>query len=119
MVIDAIVDASVDSLMYFTFVLIVVALIVAVVALVWERRREFGRPSMETPPRTLGHWVREHAPVVLGWAWPSSPWSPCGRSAGLRSPCSTAAALLLLAIAVKVLSDSDRGRTEPRTATEG
>ena len=37
-VIDAIIDASVDSLMYFTFVLIVVALLVAVVALVWERR---------------------------------------------------------------------------------
>lgn len=118
-VIDAIVDASVDSLMYFTFVLIVVALLVAVVALVWERRGEFGRPAMETPPRTLGHWVREHAPVILGVGVAIIAVVTLWAVGGPEIAMLVGAALLLLAIAVKVLSDSDQGGTEHGSVTEG
>ena len=34
------------------------AVIVAVVAVIWERRDQLGRTSMETPPRTLGRLPR-------------------------------------------------------------
>ena len=64
--VSAIIDAAVDSLMWFTFVLMLVAVIVAVLAVVYERREELQRPSMETPPRTLGRWVKDHAMVILG-----------------------------------------------------
>ena len=118
-VIDAIIDASVDSLMYFTFILIVVALLVAVFALVWERRGEFSRPAMETPPRTLGHWVREHAPVILGVGVAIIAVVTLWAIGGPEIAMLVAAALLLLAIAVKVLSDTGKGDDGSRTVTEG
>jgi hypothetical protein len=45
-VVSAIIDAAVDSLMWFTFVLIAVAAIVAIAALVWERRSPDTHASM-------------------------------------------------------------------------
>ena len=104
-VVSAIIDAAVDSLMWFTFVLIVIALIVAVAAVIWERRDELGRASMESPPRTLGRWVRDNMVLILagglGLIGIIALWSIGGPGIALL----TAAAVLLLVIAVKVLSD--------------
>lgn len=104
-VVSAIIDAAVDSLMWFTFVLIVIALIVAVVAVIWERRDELGRASIESPPRTLGRWVRDNMVLILagglGLIGVIALWSIGGPGIALL----TAAAVLLLGIVVKVLSD--------------
>ena len=104
-VVSAIVDAAVDSLMLFTFVLMVIAVIVAIAAVLWERRDELGRPSMETPPRTIGRWVREHMTAILavgiGVIGLIALWSIGGAGIAML----TAAAILLLVIAVKVMSD--------------
>ncbi len=59
------VDRAVDSLMWFSFILIAIAGLVAIVAWYLERRETGERVSVETPPRTLGHWVRENMAAVL------------------------------------------------------
>lgn len=104
-VVSALIDAAVDSLMWFTFVLMLVAAIVALAAYIWERRHELRRPSLETPPRTLGRWVREHMLAILavgvGVIAVMALWSVGGPGIALLA----ASALLLLAIAVKVLAD--------------
>jgi|GEM_PF-4651366 len=108
-VVDAIIDAAVDSLMWFTFILIAVAVIVAIAAVAWEHSRTGERPSEETPPRTLGHWVRDNMMAIfaVGIAIIAimALWSIGGPDIALL----TAAALGLLAIAVKVLADHDGG----------
>ena len=115
-VVSAIIDAAVDSLMWFTFVLIVVAVIVAIVAVVWERRDELGRTPMETPPRTLGRLVRDNMVLILaaglGLIGVMALWSIGGPGIALL----TAAAVLLLVIAVKVLSDEADEPAEPDAA---
>jgi hypothetical protein len=116
-VVSAFIDAAVDSLMWFTFVLIVVAVIVAAVAYLWERRDQLRRPAMETPPRTLGRWVRANATAILavgiGLIAILALWSVGGPGIALL----TASALLLLGMAVKVLSD--QADDEPVTASGG
>ena len=115
--VSAIIDAAVDSLMWFTFVLMLVAAIVAVLAVVYERREELQRPSMETPPRTLGRWVKDHAMVILGVGLGLIAVAVLWSIGGPGIAMLTAAAMLLLAIAVKVLSgDSDDA---PGTAAGG
>ena len=86
--VSAIIDAAVDSLMWFTFVLMALAAIVAVVASStsdarscsgrrWRRRRaRSGAGSRITP---WSSWA---------WAWASSRWPCCGPSAVPGSPCS-------------------------------
>ena len=116
-VVSAIIDAAVDSLMWFTFVLIVIAVIAAVAAYAWERRDKLGRVSMETPPRTIGRWVRDNVASILavgiGIIVVIALWSVGGPGIALL----TAAALLLLFIAVKVLSD--QADDEPNAAGQG
>jgi hypothetical protein len=118
-VVSAIIDAAVDSLMWFTFVLILVALIVAVAAVIWEQRDGLRRRSMETPPRTLGRWVRDNVVLVLaaglGLIVVMALWSIGGPGIALL----TAAALLLLDSAVKVLSDQAEDQPAERPAPEG
>jgi len=116
-VVGAIVDAAVDSLMWFTFVLIVVAVIVAVAAYLWERRDQLQRPSMETPPRTLGHWVKANTTAILAVGIGLIAILALGNVGGPGIAMLTAAALLLLAIAVKVLSD--QADDEPATTPGG
>ncbi|MEX1334797.1 MAG: hypothetical protein AB1Z66_05840, partial [Candidatus Limnocylindrales bacterium] len=116
-VVSAIIDAAVDSLLLWTFVLILVAAIVAVAAVVYERRDQLQRPSMETPPRTLGRWVKRHATVLLvlgvGLIAVAALWSVGGAGIAML----TAAAILLLVIGVKVLADqADDGS---RATTDG
>ncbi len=114
-VVSAIIDAAVDSLMWFTFVLIVVAVIVAVVAVVWERRDETGTrcrwrhhraPSAAGSATTWSHILA----VGIGIIGVIALWSIGGPGIALL----TAAAVLLLMIAVKVLSEEadDESATE-------
>jgi hypothetical protein len=116
-VVSAIIDAAVDSLLLWTFALILVAVIVAVAAIVYERRDQLQRPSMETPPRTLGRWVKRNAMVILvagiGLIAVLALWSVGGPGIAML----TAAAILLLVIGIKVLSD--QADDEPGTTTEG
>ena len=116
-VVSAIIDAAVDSLLLWTFVLILVAVIVAVAAIVYERRDQLQRPSMETPPRTLGRWVKRNAMVILvvgiGLIAVLGLWSVGGPGIAML----TAAAILLLVIGIKVLSD--QADDEPGATTEG
>lgn len=104
-VVSAIIDAAVDSLLLWTFALILVAVIVAVAAIVYERRDRLERPSMETPPRTLGRWVKRNATVILvagvGLIAAAALWSVGSPGIAML----TAAAILLLVIGVKVLAD--------------
>jgi len=115
-VVSAIIDAAVDSLMWFTFVLMAVAVIVAIVSVVYERRSQLERSSMETPPRTIGRWVKDNAVGVLmvgiGIIGVIALWSIGGAGIAML----TAAAILLLIIAVKVMSDQ---ADEPGSASEG
>ncbi len=88
-VVDAIIDAAVDSLMLFTFVLIVIAAIVAVASVLWERRGQQERPAEETPPRTLGQWVRANMVAhPRGGHRGHRASSRSGASADPGSPCS-------------------------------
>ena len=116
-VVSAIIDAAVDSLLLWTFVLILVAVIVAVAAIVYERRDRLQRPSMETPPRTLGRWVKRNAMAILvvgiGIIAVLGLWSVGGPGIAML----TAAAILLLVIGIKVLSD--QADDEPGATTEG
>ena len=116
-VVSAIIDAAVDSLLLWTFALILVAVIVAVAAVVYERRSRLQRPSMETPPRTLGRWVKRNAMAILvvgiGVIAVMALWSIGGPGIAML----TAAALLLLVIGVKVLSD--QADDEPGATAEG
>jgi hypothetical protein len=115
--VSAIIDAAVDSLLLWTFALILVAVIVAVAAVVYERRDQLQRPPMETPPRTLGRWVRDNATVILvlglGLIAVVALWSIGGPGIAML----TAAAILLLVIGVKVLSD--QADDEAGASTEG
>ena len=105
---SALVDAAVDSLMWFTFILIAIAALVAVTAWYLERRETGERAPAETPLRTLGHWVRENMAAVLmvGLALilVVALWSIGGADAALT----TAAAAGLLLVGVKVLADQGR-----------
>ncbi len=103
----ATVDIAVDSLMWFTFVVMAIAVIVAIVAIWWERRSTGDRASVESPPRTLGGWAHDNAQVLLfvgisviavGVIWSIS---------GADMALITAAGLGLLGVAYRVL---DRGR---------
>ena len=115
-VVSAIIDAAVDSLMWFTFVLMLVALIVAIGSVVYERRDRLERASMESPPRTIGRWVKDNAVPILmvgiGIIGVIALWSIGGAGIAMLS----AAAMLLLVIAVKVMSDQ---ADENGTSTEG
>ncbi len=115
--VSAIIDAAVDSLLWFTFVLMALAAIVAIGAYVYERRAGLQRPSMETPLRTLGRWVKEHAMVILGVGLGLIAVAVLWSIGGPGIAMLTAAAMLLLVIAVKVLSDESDDA--PRTASGG
>jgi hypothetical protein len=58
----AVVDSSVDSLLWFTFALIVVALIVAGVAILAERRAELAEAAAE--PRSVREWLRSRSRAI-------------------------------------------------------
>jgi hypothetical protein len=116
-VVSSIIDAAVDSLLLWTFALILLAGIVAVAAIVYERRDQLQRPSMETPPRTLGRWVKRNATVILvlglGLIAVLAVWSIGGPGIAML----TAAAIMLLFIGVKVLAD--QADDASGSATEG
>jgi hypothetical protein len=116
-VVRAIVDGAVDSFMWFTFLLMAVALIIAIAAFIWERRGGAQRTSETSPPRTLGQWIADNVVLILaigvGLIGVMALWSIGGPGVAMV----TAAALLLLVIAVQVFSDqSDGGSSE---STEG
>lgn len=116
-VVSAIVDAAVDSFMWFTFVLMAVALIIGIAAIIWERRGTAERGSEASQPRTLGQWIADNVGIILaigvGLIGVMALWSIGGPGVAMI----TAAALMLLFIAVQVLSDqSDGGSSE---STEG
>jgi hypothetical protein len=58
----AVMDSSVDSLLWFTFALIVVALIVAGLAILAERRAELVEAAAE--PRSVREWLRSRSRVI-------------------------------------------------------
>lgn len=113
---DAIVDAAVDSLMWFTFVLIALAAIVGVVAVLLERRRAGGRVAMETPPRTIGGWMADNRSTVLTVGLAVivilALWSIGGADTALL----VAAGIGLLLIAVRVLERTDKELAAPVAA---
>lgn len=113
--VSTLVDAAVDSLMWFSFILIAIAGLVAIVAWFLERRETGERASVETPLRTLGHWVRQNmaAVLVVGLALilVVALWGIGGADVALI----TAAAAGLLLVGVKVLADQD---DDPPTSTE-
>ncbi len=102
----AIIDTAVDSLMWFTFILMAVAVLIALLAVWWERHKTGERAARETPPRTLGHWARDNARLILyvgiGVIAFIVLWDVGGPDIALLA----AAAVGLLAVAVKVLTDS-------------
>ena len=108
------VDRAVDSLMWFSFILIAIAALVAIAAWYLERRETGERVSVETPLRTLGHSVRENMAAVLmvGLALilVVALWGIGGADVALI----TAAAAGLLLVGVKVLADQD---DDPPTPT--
>jgi hypothetical protein len=55
-------DSSVDSLLWFTFALIVVALSVAGLAILAERRAELVEAAAE--PRSVREWLRSRSRVI-------------------------------------------------------
>lgn len=116
-VVSAIIDTAVDSLLLWTFALILVAVIVAVVAVIYERRDELRRASLESPPRTIGRKVRDNAPLILvlglGLIAVMAVWSIGTPGVAML----TAAAILLLVVGVKVLAD--QAEDEPGATTEG
>lgn len=59
-----VIDSSVDSLMWFSFALIVVALIVAGLAIIAERRAQIS--AVTESPASLREWLRVHARDI-GW----------------------------------------------------
>lgn len=58
----AVIDSSVDSLLWFTFALIVVALIVAGLAILAERRAELAEAVAE--PATVREWLRSRSRAI-------------------------------------------------------
>ncbi|HSM33203.1 MAG TPA: hypothetical protein VK987_03860 [Anaerolineae bacterium] len=58
----AVVDSSVDSLLWFTFALIVVALIVAGIAILAERRAELAEAAAE--PDSVREWLRSRSRAI-------------------------------------------------------
>jgi hypothetical protein len=111
--VGGVVRSSVDSLMWFSFALIVVALIVAAVALIAERRSEIG--AVTGSPATLREWLREHA-RDLGWIGGGivafvALWNIGGADVTLLA----AAAVGLILIAVGVLAGRGTAPTEPVT----
>jgi hypothetical protein len=58
----AVVDSSVDSLLWFTFALIVVALIVAGIAILAERRAELAEAAAE--PGSVREWLRSRSRAI-------------------------------------------------------
>jgi hypothetical protein len=58
----AVVDSSVDSLLWFTLALIAAALIVAAIAIVVERRAELSQAAAE--PDTLREWLRSRSRAI-------------------------------------------------------
>ncbi len=111
--VNAIVDAALDSLLSLTFALMAIAAVVAIAAWYWERRKTGERASEETPPRTLGHWVRENMAAILvvglGLIVIFALWSIGGPDVALI----TAAAIGLLLVGVKVLAGEDDDMPAP------
>jgi hypothetical protein len=58
----AVIDTSVDQLMWFTFVLIVIALVVAGLVMAYERRTAAAETDAE--PVSLRDWLRQHARTI-------------------------------------------------------
>jgi hypothetical protein len=100
-----IIDVAVDSLMWFTFILMAVALVVAAFAWWWERRKTGERPARETPPRTLGRWVRDNARSIILAGLAVIAFLVLWNVGGPDIALITAAAVGLLVIAVAMLSD--------------
>jgi hypothetical protein len=107
----AIIDSAVDSLMWFTFAVMAIAAIVALGAYWWEHRKTGERAATETPPRTLGHWARDNAQILLyvglGILAFVVIWNIGGADLALLS----AAALGLIGVAYKVLTGHDDAAT--------
>ena len=113
--VTAIMDAATDSLMYFTFALMVVAAILALVAIWWERHKTGERASMVTPPRTLGQWIRDNMVVVLAAGLAIIGFGILWNVGGPDIALLSAAAVGLLVVAVKVLSapSDDKAAADP------
>lgn len=105
----AIIDAAVNSLMLWTFALMAVAAVIALVAIWWERYRTGDRPAQESPPRTLGGWVRENMVAVLAVGLAMIAVVVLWNIGGADIALLTAAAIGLLLVAVKVLASDEDG----------
>jgi hypothetical protein len=103
----AIVDAAVDSLMWFTFVVMAISAIVALAAIWWERHKTGERAATETPPRTLGHWARDNAQMLLFVGIGTIAFIVIWNIGGADLALLTAAGLGLLGVAYKVLTGHD------------
>lgn len=108
----AIIETSVDSLMWFTFAVMAIAAVVALAAILWERHKTGERVSMNTPPRTLGQWARDNALtlmyVALGVIAFFVIWNVGGPDVALL----TAAGLGLVGVAYKLLSGDEEADDE-------
>ncbi len=111
--VDAIIDASLDSLLWFTFVLMAIAAVVAIAAWYVEGREDRSRTSDVTPPQTRRHWVRDNmAPILmvgLGLIVIVALWSVSGPDVALV----TAAAIGILLVGVKVAAGGDDDSPAP------
>lgn len=108
----AIIDSAVDSLMWFTFVVMAIAAAVAVGAYWWERHKTGERAATQTPPRTLGHWARDNALTLLYIGIGILAFVVIWNVGGADLALLTAAGLGLLGVAYKVLAGHDDGASD-------
>jgi hypothetical protein len=108
----AIIETSVDSLMLFTFAVMAIAAIVALAAILWERHKTGDRASQETPPRTLGHWARENALILVYVALGIIAFIVIWNVGGADLALLTAAGLGLVGVAYKLLAGDEETQEE-------
>ncbi len=111
----AFIDAAIDSLMLFTFVLMAFAAAIALFAILYERRKTGERAARETPPRTLGHWAHDNAQNILLVGIGVIAFFVLWRVGGPDVALITAAAVGLLLVAYQVLSHDDDKPSEAGT----
>ena len=110
-----VIDSSVDSLMWFSFVLIVVALVVAGLAILVERRA--GSRRGHWTPATLREWLRARARVIglVGIGIVAFVVALEHRRTGHHAACGAALVGIIL-IAVAVIGGRDPAQVRRRPA---